>query len=80
MDLRDVKLPYLEASELSDSFVQITFVMNGMQAPRRSLFGFFKPGCSGTFHTRADNQNLYASTEQLGNGVLDISLSSKLVY
>ncbi|CAH8569264.1 unnamed protein product [Heterobilharzia americana] len=68
------KQPHIEASELNENDVQVTLIIQGLQAPHRGFCGLIKPGCSGNFHGDSCSTTSASIRQQLGNGLLKIEL------
>ncbi|KAA3679313.1 uncharacterized protein DEA37_0000633, partial [Paragonimus westermani] len=66
--------PTISADEISASVVRVTFVMEGLRAPRRGLAGLFATGCSGKFCSEDNSMQRAHVTQMLGNGTLEIIL------
>ncbi|VDQ06921.1 unnamed protein product, partial [Trichobilharzia regenti] len=70
----DAKQPYIETSELNANDVQVTLIMQGLQAPSRGFCGLIKPGCSGNFRGDSCSSTSSSIREQLANGLLKVEL------
>ncbi|KAF8571896.1 hypothetical protein P879_01379 [Paragonimus westermani] len=66
--------PTISADEISASVVRVTFVMEGLRAPRQGLAGLFAAGCSGKFCSEDNSMQRAHVTQMLGNGTLEIIL------
>ncbi|KAK4468042.1 hypothetical protein MN116_008218 [Schistosoma mekongi] len=70
----NAKQPYIEASELNANDVQVTLIMQGLQAPNRGLYGCIKPSCKGNFNSDSFSTTCASIRKQLGNGLLKVEL------
>ncbi|KAF6778322.1 hypothetical protein AHF37_02213 [Paragonimus kellicotti] len=66
--------PTISADEVSASVVRVTFVMEGLRAPRQGFAGLFAAGCSGKFCSEDNSMQRAHVTQMLGNGTLEIIL------
>lgn len=76
-NFQESRIPTVVTRERSAAVIQVTFLLDGMRAPRRGISGIFRPGCSGQFVGDSGSMESATLVEMLGNGTLEVTLKEQ---